>query len=67
MTYQQLLTRFGTQQAIANALGIDQSTVSCWNGEVPAKYQYQLAVLTANEPRPLRVDRRLLRFGVRAA
>lgn len=46
MTYTDVLAHYGTQVAIAKALGITQSTVSAWGGIVPAKYQYQLEVIT---------------------
>lgn len=46
MTYTDLITHFGTQVAIAEALGIAQPTVSGWKGSVPAKYQYQVEVIT---------------------
>lgn len=46
MTYSELLQHYGTQVSIAKALGITQSTVSCWRGVVPAKYQYQVEVIT---------------------
>lgn len=46
MTYTDVLSHYGTQVAIAKALGITQSTVSSWGGIVPAKYQYQLEVIT---------------------
>lgn len=46
MTYSDVISHFGTQVAIAKALGITQSTVSGWGGVVPPKYQYQLEVIT---------------------
>lgn len=58
MTYADVLTHFGTQVAIARALGITQPTVSAWRGTVPARYQYQIAVLTRGA---LRVDEGLLK------
>lgn len=51
MTYDEALSRFGTQTALADALGITQSTVSAWRRTVPARYQYQLEVITAGELR----------------
>lgn len=66
MTYDEVLSYFGTQIKIAEALGITQATVSLWgaNGEpkmVPAKYQYQLEVITRGE---LMADRRLRKYAV---
>lgn len=51
MTYSDVLRHFGTQVAIAQALGITQPTVSAWDGEVPSKYQYQLEVITSGQLR----------------
>lgn len=47
VTYQELLSYYGTQVAIADALGITQPTVSSWRGVVPPRYQYQVEVLTS--------------------
>jgi hypothetical protein len=47
MTYADVLKFFGTQTAIAAALGITQPTVWSWRGVVPKQYQYQLEVITA--------------------
>lgn len=53
MDYAEVLARYGTQTAIAEALGITQSTVSAWKGTVPAYYQYQLEIISQGK---LRVD-----------
>jgi len=47
MTYHEALAHFGgTQVALAAALGIKQPTVSCWGGDIPMSYQYQIEVMT---------------------
>jgi transcriptional repressor of cell division inhibition gene dicB len=46
MTYNQALSRFGTQVKLASALGITQPTVSAWGSVIPAQYQYQLEIIT---------------------
>ena len=46
MLYDQVIQHFGTQVKLAAALGITQPTVSQWRGTVPARYQYQLEVIT---------------------
>jgi DNA-binding transcriptional regulator YdaS (Cro superfamily) len=46
MTYDDLIAYYGTQKGIADALGITQPTVSAWGRVVPARYQYQIEVLT---------------------
>lgn len=56
MTYDDLISHFGTQVAIADALGIAQPTVSSWRGVVPPKYQYQVEVITEGA---LRADEEL--------
>lgn len=54
MTYEQVLSRYGTQIALAKALGITQPTISAWGRTVPPRYQYQLEVISGGE---LRADR----------
>lgn len=57
MTYDQALRHFGgTQEKLAAALGITQSTVSSWGRIVPDRYQYQIEVLTGGA---LRADEAL--------
>lgn len=66
MTYKQALGHFRTQVNLAAALGLSQSTVSLWREIIPARYQYQLEVITDGA---LRADKHL-RFpanGVPAA
>ena len=46
MTYEEVMAHFGTQTKLAAALGITQSTVSCWGRVVPRAYQYQIEVIT---------------------
>lgn len=46
MTYQEALDHFGTQVALAEALGIAQPTVSLWKRVIPEAYQYQLEIIT---------------------
>jgi DNA-binding transcriptional regulator YdaS (Cro superfamily) len=46
MTYNQAISYFGTQTRLAAALGISQSTVSCWRRVIPASKQYQLEIIT---------------------
>lgn len=57
MTYDQAIAHFGTQTALAAALGITQPTVSAWQRVIPPRYQFQLEVLT---DRKLCVDPSLL-------
>ena len=57
MTYDQVIKRFGTQIRLAAVLGITQPTISAWGKVVPARYQFQLEVLTNGE---LRADRALV-------
>ena len=56
MTYTQVLEHYGSQTALARALGISQPTVSLWKGQIPLRYQYQLEVITN---RALKVNRAL--------
>ena len=58
MTYDEAIGHFGTQVKLAEALGIAQPTVSCWNREIPPPYQYQLEVITRGK---LRADAELRR------
>jgi len=57
MTYDEVIRRFGTQVRLAAVLGITQPTVSAWEKQVPARYQFQIEVLTHGE---LKADAALL-------
>ena len=46
MTYDEALAHFGTQVKLAEALRIAQPTVSQWARAVPARYQFQLEIIT---------------------
>ena len=56
MTYDDVIKHFGTQTKLAAALGITQGTVSGWCRVIPARYQYQIEIITGGE---LRADERL--------
>jgi hypothetical protein len=56
MTYDDVINFFGSQNAVAAALGLTQPTVSSWHGTVPDQHQYALEILTAGA---LRVEDRL--------
>lgn len=45
MTKEEAIREFGTQVALAKALGLTQHTVSSW-GEVPVLRQLQIEVIT---------------------
>jgi len=45
MTYEQLLNHFGNQQAVANALGCKQNTVSDWRFGIPRGRQFEIQLL----------------------
>ena len=58
MTYEQVISHFGTQEKVATAIGIAQPSFSAgvkrWGG-VPPAWQYQLEIITggalkADEP-----------------
>lgn len=53
MTIQDLLDHFGTQTAIAKALGTSVQVVSAWNAKnrVPLGRQYEIQVLTCGKLR----------------
>ena len=53
MTKDQAIAHFGTQAALARALGIQRAAVHGWRG-VPLGRQYQLEVLTGGA---LKADR----------
>jgi hypothetical protein len=61
MTYDEVIERFGTQARLASILGITQSTVSLWKKVVPARYQFQIEVLTHGE---LKADRALIPVAI---
>ena len=44
-----VLEHYGTQQKVADALGIRQSAVSQWGEVVPKKSAYDLAFLTSGK------------------
>ena len=46
MTYDQLINHFGTQVAVAAALGIKQPSVSEWKKEIPPLRQMQIQLIT---------------------
>lgn len=46
MTKSDVLNHFGTQQAIADALGIYQSSVAEWTERIPALRQIQIERIT---------------------
>ena len=60
MTPKQALDHFGTQQRIARALGMAQSSVAEWfaAGRIPEGRQYQIELATGGA---LRADRPALR------
>lgn len=51
MTPSDAIQHFGSQAALAAALGVTQPTVSGWNsdGRIPFTRQFQLEVLTAGK------------------
>lgn len=50
MTFDQALSfAGGTQTALAEMLGLTQSAVSQWDRVVPARYQYQLEVISGGK------------------
>lgn len=53
MTMQDLLDHFGTQTAIAKAVGVSLQVVSAWNAKkrIPLGRQYEIQVLTAGKLR----------------
>lgn len=57
MSYDEVIRRFGTQVRLASLLGITQPTISAWKGKVPARYQFQIEVLTHGE---LKADAELI-------
>ncbi len=50
MTKDQAIKHYGTQEKLAEALGMDQSTISKW-AAVPALRQLQIEALTRGELR----------------
>ena len=46
------ITRFGSQVALAGALGISKAAVNKWGYDVPPLRQLQLQALTGGELRP---------------
>jgi len=51
MTKDQAVTEFGTQQALADALGLTQGSVSLWGDYPPPLRQLQIEALTAGRLR----------------
>jgi transcriptional repressor of cell division inhibition gene dicB len=49
MTMKQVLSHFGTQTKVAEALKISQAAVAQWGDEVPLLRQYQLERITEGE------------------
>jgi DNA-binding transcriptional regulator YdaS (Cro superfamily) len=51
MSPHEAIQHFGSQSALASALGVTQPTVSGWNteGRIPFTRQFQLQVLTAGK------------------
>ncbi len=49
MKTDQAISHFGSYAALARALGVDQSAIRHWKGEVPLLRQYQLQVITAGK------------------
>ena len=54
MDYKSLIRHFKTQQLAANALGLDQSTISGWRSGIPLLRQYQIQVVTSGKLRAKR-------------
>ncbi len=46
MTYDQLINHFGTQVAVAAALGIKQPSVAEWKKSIPPLRQMQIQLVT---------------------
>lgn len=46
MTYDEAIAFFRTQKRLSRALGVGQAAVSGWRRMIPARYQYQLEVIT---------------------
>jgi DNA-binding transcriptional regulator YdaS (Cro superfamily) len=65
MTYDQLISHYGTQSAAASALGINQSSVSEWKerGSIPRLRQLHIEILTKGklkaDPSAKRPDRQV--------
>jgi DNA-binding transcriptional regulator YdaS (Cro superfamily) len=46
MTKQQAITHYGTQAALARALGVNRAAINGWGDAIPLGRQFQLEVLT---------------------
>jgi ParB-like chromosome segregation protein Spo0J len=59
MTPEQVIKHFGTQQAVADALGFRQSAVANWlvRGKVPPISQLKLEIITDGK---LKADKKIL-------
>lgn len=47
MTKQQAITHYGSQAALARALGVHRAAINGWGETIPIGRQFQLEVLTA--------------------
>jgi DNA-binding transcriptional regulator YdaS (Cro superfamily) len=54
MTKQSAITYYGSQAALARALGINRAAINAWGDGIPIGRQYQIEVLTAGK---LKADR----------
>jgi DNA-binding transcriptional regulator YdaS (Cro superfamily) len=59
MSKQEAILYFGTQAALARALGIHRAAVNAWGDAIPEGRQYQIEVLTAGKLKADRVAPRL--------
>jgi hypothetical protein len=51
------VAHFGTQQKLADAIGLAQSTVAGWTETVPLEWAFVLETLTARDPNsPLSIE-----------
>ena len=59
MNYDDLIKHYGTQVAIAKALGIKSPSIAEWKakGEIPEVRQYQIEVLTKGKLKASRQER----------
>lgn len=64
MTKDETIRAFGTQSAVAEALGITQGSVSLWGAYPPPLRQLQIEVLTAGK---LRAEPECDKYRVQAA
>jgi len=64
MTRTDAINHFGSQAALAKALGIGRASVNGWGEEIPIGRQFQIEVLTDGV---LKADRRPVRADVAEA